>query len=980
MLRSLEPGGPTREDAVDAFLAELPSITADGAALILDDFHLADEVVDIRTIVREIVTRGPERLSIVFASRRTPSIPVAKLRSLGELAELGIADLRFSDAEMEQLFRETYGRALEPDVLSELAQRTEGWAASLTLVQAALRERSPAETRSFVRTLSGAHDELHDYLAEEVVGDLPDIQQQFLMRTSLLQRVTPELAQVATGLDASEVASMITEAERLGLLGRRAKRRTAEQRYHPLVREFLEDRLRRDIGDASVMALNLTIARWAEPTDWRTAAHHFAEAADSDGVTRVLESHLVTILGSGAFVAAGDYLVDLEERTGSFAVEVIRGRLASVYGDAATVMNHANRAVAIAPESEVAQINMLNSAVLAGEFRQALELAERLATSSDSPESRMIGEAARRMFESSMAGDLNAAATYMERLADRNREAGHSHFEGVSLLNASLMHKVRGAPDESLAAASRAADVLAETSSGTEYASAAFAKAWALGWSGDMPNARRLMANVGERLTHANRVEYFYELAELEATIGDVEVARQAIERVAEDDSPAQYPELFKVHRFLIAARDADRRRIAQVLASLEPDSPTAEPGRRSKALTYVALGETYLESDGAAESARRALEASQKQGASLYAELAQLIIAVQTSRLSSGIRTLPSRLRPVLSIAAELVTPRLADLDEESRAIVYAEAAARRDRWLPALRRELSALGDPRRTTAAAELLDEIGEHQDVAALRAIAKQVKGIRDRSLGRGLARRLAAPVEVQDLGRVRVRVGRREVPAGTVRRKVLALLCFLLTRPAMAAAREEVMDALWPEMDPTGAANSLNQTIYFLRRVFEPEYDEETSPGYVRQESDVVWLDGDLINSTSRRCSVLVRALDDDSSIETVEALSAAYVDRFATDFAYEEWAVDYREWLHVSYLHAVESAIRNVMSAGAADRSVGLARRALETEPRLESLGLSLLKVLKATGSHAAAAEQYERYAALLRQEIGVEPPPYDAF
>src|SRR3989442_14167553 len=114
-----------------------------------------------------MVLRAPERLSIVSASRRQPSVPVSKLRTIGELAELGIADLRFSDTEMEQLFRETYRRPLEPDVLTELARRTEGWAASLTLVQAALRERSPSETRSFIRGLSGARDELHDYLAEE---------------------------------------------------------------------------------------------------------------------------------------------------------------------------------------------------------------------------------------------------------------------------------------------------------------------------------------------------------------------------------------------------------------------------------------------------------------------------------------------------------------------------------------------------------------------------------------------------------------------------------------------------------------------------------------------------------------------------------------------------------------------------------------------------------------------------------------------
>src|SRR5258705_905305 len=267
ILRSLEPGGPTREDAIETFLEELSSIAADGAAIIFDDFHLADEVADIRLIAREIVARGPERLTIVFASRRPPSVPVAKLRALGELAELWITDLRFSDTEMRQPFRATYGRPLDPDVLTELAHRTEGWAASLTLVQAALRERTPAETRSFVRGLSGARDELHDYLAEEVVGELPEVQQQFLMRTSILQRVTPELAQVATGLEAVEVQSMVTEAERLGMLGRRGKGRSSEQRYHPLVREFLEDRLRREVGASGVDELHLVVARWAEPSD-----------------------------------------------------------------------------------------------------------------------------------------------------------------------------------------------------------------------------------------------------------------------------------------------------------------------------------------------------------------------------------------------------------------------------------------------------------------------------------------------------------------------------------------------------------------------------------------------------------------------------------------------------------------------------------------------------------------------------------------
>ena len=213
MLQDMSVGGPTRDAVIDVFLRELPSIAEHGAVLILDDFHLVDESPDVRLIARELVARGPERLTIVFASRRQPTIPLARLRASGEVAELGTDDLRFDLDETRRLFSEAYGRALDPDVLADVAARTEGWAASLQLVQAALRDRSPAEIRRFVRGLSGADQELYDYLAEVVVGDLPEDLQQFLMRTSILQGVTPTLAAVVTEMDPVEVARLTVGAE-----------------------------------------------------------------------------------------------------------------------------------------------------------------------------------------------------------------------------------------------------------------------------------------------------------------------------------------------------------------------------------------------------------------------------------------------------------------------------------------------------------------------------------------------------------------------------------------------------------------------------------------------------------------------------------------------------------------------------------------------------------------------------------------------
>ncbi|HET7168873.1 MAG TPA: hypothetical protein VFI69_06685, partial [Candidatus Limnocylindrales bacterium] len=244
LLAEIGVGGPTREQVVGTFLGELPSIVVGGAVLVLDDFHLVDDAVDVRYLARELLARAPERLTIVFASRRAPTVPLSKLRAVGEVAELGTDDLRFDAAETAQLFTETYGRRLDPDVLADLAVRTEGWIASLQLVQAALRDRSPAEIRRFVRSLNGADRDLYDYLAEEVVGDLPEELQRFLMETSILQVVTPELAEVVSGREAADVARLTASAERLTLLSRLSGAPRTHQRYHPLVRGFLEARFR----------------------------------------------------------------------------------------------------------------------------------------------------------------------------------------------------------------------------------------------------------------------------------------------------------------------------------------------------------------------------------------------------------------------------------------------------------------------------------------------------------------------------------------------------------------------------------------------------------------------------------------------------------------------------------------------------------------------------------------------------------------
>jgi DNA-binding SARP family transcriptional activator len=235
------------------------------------------------------------------------------------------------------------------------------------------------------------------------------------------------------------------------------------------------------------------------------------------------------------------------------------------------------------------------------------------------------------------------------------------------------------------------------------------------------------------------------------------------------------------------------------------------------------------------------------------------------------------------------------------------------------------------------------------------------------------------VRIEDQGRVGISIGDRDLSGTAVRRKVLALLCFLITKPEMSATRDQVLDALWPELDPEVAINSLNQTLYFLRRVFEENYSDDLSPGYVHHDSDVIWLDAELVSSRTVECRRLIRGLPDRPSPDDVDRLTVMYHGRFALDFEYEEWAGPYRDSLHAAYLEIVERSVLDDLTAGHHDRGIRIARRALDVDGSAEQIEVSLLRLYRASGAHAAAAEQYAHYASYMREELGVEPPALEA-
>ncbi|MBI2781925.1 MAG: hypothetical protein HYX55_09045 [Chloroflexi bacterium] len=864
---------------------------------------------------------------------------------------------------------------LEPAVLAELRRRTEGWAASLQLVRAALHDRNQAQIRAFISSLSGAEGHLYEYLAEEVVGDLPVELQTFLMRTSVLDTVDLALGPIAAEVSVADARGFIEDGERHGLFGKGGPNTRHVARAHPLVRDFLQARLARSVGDDGLRAINLRVAQAAEPLDWRIAGRHYLAADHEGDARRVLAAAIENILATGAYAAADDLSSSLT--SGALAGApglILRSRLAQQRASADEALALAEQAFAEDPASTAVLLNLVSARTLAGDVAAAGD-AVRLLEEAAHPELAALGRAYRHALQTSIDGSLEVAATSLDRIVETQRNRGRPHFLGVALCNRAQIQLAIGDAETALACADEAISLLAASSAGVELVSARLARAAALAHLGDIAAARVEIGTATGTAPAGQRLEVATEAAEVEEFYGEPHRALEHLDRVSDhvgkDRDNGERALLARaVARAHLGETDGASSDLRRIAAARPHSTPVFELRRQ---LTNSLVAVLTQRSD-AAESTDSAAALATKQGSPMWADYAATLQATAAPAIvnSTTIAGIAARNPVVLAMAAEAVVACLAQYSTEALLAIRQEAVRRPWRWLMAVRRVATESGPNR--LPAAHLLEEIGEAEDVALLRRVARTTRDPRGAALGRGLARRLATHVLVEDLGRVHVVVGGRTVEGSEVRRKVLGLLCLLLTRSRWTATREEVVDSLWPDLDPQAALNSLNQTVYFLRRVFEPSYREDTSPGYVQQDGETIWLDPELIDARSRRSLQIIRSITGDPDAEASFALAQEYRGKFALDFAYEEWAGAFRDGLHAAYLRVIESAVRLDIDAGDYARGVLLAERAYEVEPDSEELQLALVRIYRLAGAHAAAAERYTHYAKTMR-DLGIEPP-----
>jgi ATP/maltotriose-dependent transcriptional regulator MalT len=274
LLQASQP--PPAETLLTTLVNDLAA-TADGIVLVLDDYHVVD-AHEVHDGMAFLLDHLPPQLHVVIASRADPAFPLARLRARGELTEIRAADLRFTPGEAAAYLNGLMGLQLTANDVAALEARTEGWIAALQLAALSMQGRDDAT--AFIASFAGDDRYVVDYLAEEVLQRQPGPVQAFLLRTSILGRLSGPLCDAVTGQSGG--TAMLAALDRGNLFVVPLDDRRRWYRYHHLFADVLQARLLAE-QSGQVKELHQRASAWFERYGEQPAAIGHALTAGDFG-------------------------------------------------------------------------------------------------------------------------------------------------------------------------------------------------------------------------------------------------------------------------------------------------------------------------------------------------------------------------------------------------------------------------------------------------------------------------------------------------------------------------------------------------------------------------------------------------------------------------------------------------------------------------------------------------------------------------
>jgi LuxR family maltose regulon positive regulatory protein len=227
---------------------------------VMDDYHCITKTT-VNEIVQFLLVNMPSHMRFLLATRVDPRLKLSQLRAHNQMVEIRTGELQFTLAESSDFLNRTFNLSLTKEQIALLANRTEGWAVGLQMAALSLQGRD--NPQGFIQAFSGSHHLILEYLMDEVLNRQPPDFQEFLLRTSILERLCGESCDYL--LDQPKTSqAMLESLERMNLFLVPLDDENRWYRYHHLFASLLRSRLRQALDAVLIKELYRRASQWYE--------------------------------------------------------------------------------------------------------------------------------------------------------------------------------------------------------------------------------------------------------------------------------------------------------------------------------------------------------------------------------------------------------------------------------------------------------------------------------------------------------------------------------------------------------------------------------------------------------------------------------------------------------------------------------------------------------------------------------------------
>ena len=456
------PQMPPIEALMGVLVNELAEV-AHEITVILDDYHLIDSD-PVHEAVSFLLEHLPENARLVISSRADPPLPLARLRVRDQMTEVRAADLRFTSEEASAFLNDVMGLSLSEGDVAVLEGVTEGWIAALQLAALSMRDRQ--DTSGFVESFSGSNRHVLDFLAEEVLERQPEGVREFLLKTSVLERMSASLCDSLTSRNDGQQMLERLEHENLFVIALDDERQW--YRYHHLFADVLRSRLQREQPER-IRELHRRAAAWYERNGWTSEAiRHALAAQEHDRAADLVERVARKMWFRGEVMTLLGWLEALPEETRRRRPQLLLQYSAALLwvgqlDDVEPLVQEIERAVG--PSGEGLDEDLQSSAdetlrqvllggvaatrswraYLKGEPHDAIALARRALELLPETDLELRTYAAFRLAEAyRTADDLEAASAAFAESAELGRAAGHDFLVLMAMSRQAKLQMAQG--------------------------------------------------------------------------------------------------------------------------------------------------------------------------------------------------------------------------------------------------------------------------------------------------------------------------------------------------------------------------------------------------------------------------------------------------------------------------------------------------------------------------------------------------------